>query len=90
MLDTGSIWSVARGLARRVSDYKALLSNCDMPRRNSLDGRGALSEEALEEFSVFFLEVCIDQVKFMEELMDPNRLRARIVLWAPVFGPCSC
>jgi Fic family protein len=47
MLDTGGIWSVARGLARNVSAYKSHLANCDLPRRNDLDGRGNLSEEAL-------------------------------------------
>src|ERR1019366_8555223 len=55
MLDTGAVWSVARGLARSVQEYKRLLSNCDAPRRNDLDGRGALSEEALAEFTHFFL-----------------------------------
>jgi len=82
MLDTGAVWSVARGFARRVSDYKALLANCDRTRRNDLDGRGTLSEEALAEFTQFFLKVCIDQVDFMESLVQPDRLRARILVWA--------
>ncbi len=82
VLDTGAVWSVARGLARSVSEYKALLSNCDLPRRNDLDGRGPLSEEALVEFTRFFLGVCIDQVHFMDSLVQPDRLRARILLWA--------
>jgi Fic family protein len=82
LLDTGAIWSVARGLARSVVEYKRLLANCDLPRRNDLDGRGALSEEALAEFTEFFLTVCIDQVRFMESLVQPDRLRARILLWA--------
>lgn len=64
-LDTGALWSVARGLARRVDDYKAHLAACDLPRRNDLAGRGPLSEEALVEFTKFFLEVCIDQVDFV-------------------------
>ncbi|MGD1094697.1 MAG: Fic family protein [Bryobacteraceae bacterium] len=81
-LDTGAVWSVSRGLARDVQEYKALLANCDQPRRNDLDGRGALSEEALAEFTRFFLTVCIDQVTFMESLVQPGRLRARILLWA--------
>jgi len=80
-LDTGAIWSVARGLARNVQSYKGLLTNCDLPRRNDLDGRGPLSEEALAEFTRFFLQVCIDQVDFMESLAQPDRLRARILLW---------
>jgi len=81
-LDTGGIWSIARGLARNETQYKALLTACDLPRRNDLDGRGNLSEEALAEFTRFFLETCIDQVKFMEELVAPEKLRARILTWA--------
>jgi Fic family protein len=82
ILDTGAVWSVARGLARNVQQYKTLLANCDSTRRNDLDGRGALSEEALAEFTRFFLTVCIDQVDFMESLVQPDRLRARVLVWA--------
>lgn len=81
-LDTGGVWSIARGLARNVEDYKRHLAACDLPRRNDLDGRGHLSEETLAAFTQFFLQVCIDQVKFMEELVQPDRLRARILVWA--------
>lgn len=81
-LDTGAVWSVARGLARNVETYKGNLAACDQTRRNDLDGRGYLSEEALGAFAEFFLRVCIDQVNFMEGLMQPDRLRTRILLWA--------
>ena len=40
-------------------------------RRNHLDGRGHLSEESLAEFTHFFLVSCLDQVDFMERLMQP-------------------
>jgi Fic family protein len=80
-LETGALWSVARGLARRAADYKELLANCDMTRRNDLDGRGPLSEEALVEFSRFFLNTCLDQVAFMEGLVQPEGLRNRILRW---------
>lgn len=81
-LDTGGVWSIARGLARDVGAYKAHLAACDQKRRNDLDGRGNLSEEALTEFTTFFLTACIDQVAFMESLMQPDLLRTRILLWA--------
>jgi Fic family protein len=80
-LDTGGVWSIARGLARNVRSYKSHLAECDHPRRNDLDGRGNLSEEGLASFTRFFLETCLDQVKFMEELVQPDRLRDRILLW---------
>jgi Fic family protein len=80
-LETGAVWSVARGLARNVAAYKSHLAACDLGRRNDLDGRGTLSEEALADFTEFFLRLCLDQVAFMEGLMQPDRLRARIQLW---------
>ena len=80
-LDTGGVWSIARGLARNAHAYKQHLANCDLPRRNDLDGRGHLSEETLAEFTRFFLEICLDQVKFMEDLVQPEKLRTRIKLW---------
>lgn len=80
-LDTGGVWSVARGLARAQAAYKAHLISCDAPRRNDLDGRGVLSEEALAAFTRFFLETCLDQVRFMESLLQPDRLRDRILIW---------
>lgn len=81
-LDTGAVWSVARGLARSVGVYKGHLAACDLTRRNDLDGRGNLSEESLAEFTHFFLTTCIDQVSYMESLMQPGQLRARILIWA--------
>ena len=74
-------WMVSRGLARDEVGYKSRLMACDMGRRNDLDGRGPLSEEALAEFTRFFLTTCIDQVDFMEGLMMPERLLNRVLLW---------
>ena len=81
-LETGAIWSVARGLARSLESYKSHLAACDQPRRNDLDGRGQLSEEALAEFAEFFFGICIDQVDFLEGSVQPDTLRARIRAWA--------
>jgi Fic family protein len=73
-----SLWSVARGLARDVVRYKALLMAADEPRRGDLDGRGSLSEAALVEFCEFFLTTCIDQVEFMASLLQPSELLRRM------------
>lgn len=81
-LDTGGLWSIARGLARKVDDYKGHLAACDLQRRNDLDGRGHLSEESIAAFAEFFLSICLDQVSFMEGLMQPRALRERILRWA--------
>lgn len=80
-LDTGGTWSIARGLARNVEIYKQHLAACDQARQDDRDGRGNLSEVALAEFTQFYLATCIDQVEFMEGLMQPERLRDRILIW---------
>jgi Fic family protein len=80
-LDTGGVWSVARGLARSSQDYKAKLQDCDSSRRGDLDGRGNLSEAALVGFTRYFLTACIDQVEFMEGLVSPDKIRERIISW---------
>jgi Fic family protein len=82
--DTGigtSLWSVSRGLARNDGDYKRLLMAADEPRHDDFDGRGALSEAALTDFCDFFLRVCVDQVEFMESILNPATLLGRIEVW---------
>ena len=80
-LDTGGVWSVARGLGRSADRYRQHLMACDLGRRNDLDGRGNLSEEELARFTAYFLQTCIDQIDFMAGLVEPERLRARIHQW---------
>lgn len=75
------LWSVSRGLARAVDKYKATLAAADQPRRGDLDGRGNLSRQALIGFCNFFFEACIDQVTFMETLLNPSELGRRIRLY---------
>lgn len=75
------LWSVARGLARNVNRYKELLMAADGGRRNDFDGRGNLSQSALTDFCEFFLQVSLDQVKFMESLLEPSELLRRIEIF---------
>ena len=77
----GSIWSVARGLARNSTEYKARLANADAPRQGDFDGRGALSATQLEEFCAFFLRMCNDRVEFMGSLLKPGELLRRMKLY---------
>jgi Fic family protein len=76
-----SLWAVSRGLARNSVEYKALLMAADRPRENDYDGRGSLSERALIQFCEFFLRVSIDQVRFMQAMLDPANLLRRIELY---------
>lgn len=73
-----SLWSVARGLARNVDRYKQLLRAADGPREGDRDGRGNLTQRGLIAFSQFFLEMAVDQIRFMSDLLDPETLLVRM------------
>lgn len=80
-IGAGGLWSVSRGLARGLksrAEYKQEMELADAPRRNDLDGRGNLSLEALNAFTEWFLEVCIDQVEFMSGMFELNNLKKRL------------
>jgi Fic family protein len=73
-----TLWSVSRGLARSIANYKANLMAADEPRQGDLDGRGNLSRKNLIAFCEYFLTQCLDQVRFMELLLAPSLLSDRI------------
>jgi Fic family protein len=79
------LWSISRGLARRVAggvegrgEYKRMMDHADTPRQGDLDGRGNLSQRALAEFVLWFLQVCLDQVRFMSGLFALDTLAQRL------------
>jgi len=75
------LWAISRGLARQVDEYKKMLAAADEPRRGDLDGRGNLTQQGLNQFCNFFLATCVDQVAFMESLLEPAELLRRIEIW---------
>lgn len=75
---TGGLWSPLRGLARNAERYSERLGNADMPRMGDLDGRGNLSERMLVEWIEFFIEVCLDQVRFMSRMLNLPAMHDRL------------
>lgn len=73
-----NLWSLSRGLARRQTEYYAMMANADRPREGDLDGRGQLSLKHYLAFIRFMLDVCLDQIDYMTEAVDPANMRARI------------
>lgn len=79
------LWSVSRGLARGLGsrrDYKEMMDQADSPRRGALDGRGNLSQGALNNFTAWFLRVGLDQVTFMAEQFELATLGERLKHYA--------
>lgn len=74
------LWSISRGLARGLEDrgeYKQMMDHADSPRRGDRDGRGNLSQAALQTFCTWFLQVALDQVTFSAKLFDLGGLEKR-------------
>lgn len=83
------LWSVSRGLSRGLesrTEYKAMMDLADTPRQGDLDGRGNLSLRALNEFVLWFLKVCLDQVTFMSELFEVKALSRRLRIYVERSG----
>jgi len=88
-IDGGGLWSLSRGLAVFRKEYYDRLSNADQERSSSRadDGRCHLSEIALWEFCEFILRTMIDQIAFMERILDLNGLERRIEHYVHVAEP---
>ena len=72
------LWNVSRGLARRRDSYRAYLAAADHSRESDLDGRGNLSDRTLTEFCKFFLEICLDQTEYMNNLLSLGNFLERL------------
>ena len=75
------LWSVSRGLSRGLParpSYKAMMDAADAPRAGDLDGRGNLSLAALVDFVQWFCDVMLDQLGFMTEALQMDRLGSRL------------
>ena len=81
-LGCGGRWRISRGFARKVGDYKRLIETADAPRQGQLDGRGNVSQRALDAWCAFVIERAHDQIRFMRDLLKPALLSARIHAWA--------
>jgi len=78
------LWSISRGLSRGLPGcptYKAMMDAADAPRAGDMDGRGNLSLASLVDFTQWFCEVMLDQVAFMSEQLELDRLGQRLATY---------
>lgn len=75
---TQGIWSPMRGLARQQENYYSHLIVADSDRKGDYDGRGVLSEQGLLDFITFLLKVCLDQIDFMNAMLDIKSFENRL------------
>lgn len=75
---SNGLWSPLRGFARSQEHYYGLLAAADEPRRGDLDGRGNLTEQGLLDWTAYVLDLCLDQVVFMEGLLSLDGMKERM------------
>ncbi|WP_157793112.1 Fic family protein [Bordetella genomosp. 8] len=76
---TNGLWSPMRGLARRHADYYSALAAADATRRNATDGLVNLSSSGLTTWLRFWLDICLDQVRFMSAQLGFQTLEQRYI-----------
>lgn len=72
------LWTVSRGLARDRSAYMRALAGADADREDEYDGRGNLSRRGLTAFCRYFLDTCLDQIRYMGSVLDLEGLEDRV------------
>lgn len=76
-LNRNGLWTVTRAFARNRADYDRNLALADESRLNDYDGRGPLSARRLAEFCAYFLRCCLDQIGYMESVLELELFRQR-------------
>ena len=81
-VDGYGLWTLSRGFARTIDEYKLRLSGADMVRQGSTDGRGILSHRGLEAFQRYFFETCLDQIQYLSGVLDIQSFDMRLKQYA--------
>lgn len=76
-LNRDHLWTVTRAFARDRAEYDKNLDMADEGRNHDYDGRGPLSERGLAAFCEYFLASCLDQIAYMESVLELTDLRQR-------------
>lgn len=73
-INRGNLWSLSRGFSRDKQWYMTNLQSADSP---DVRGRG-FDQAFFADYCLYFLEVCLDQITFMDKILALNRIDARI------------
>lgn len=73
-LNRSNLWSLSRGFSRDKQWYMTNLQSADSP---SSDQNG-FAQDFFADYCLYFLEVCLDQIQFMDKILGLHRIDARI------------
>jgi len=74
-LDALGLFSLTRMIARNQDEYRGTLNLA----AKSASAKNKYKDFGLREFCRFFVSSCINEIRFMKELTDPERLQKRII-----------
>lgn len=73
-INRGNLWSLSRGFSRNKQWYMTNLQSADSPAK----GKKSFDQDFFADYCLYFLEVCLDQIQFMDKILGLNRIDARI------------
>ncbi|MDZ7759540.1 MAG: Fic family protein [Desulfovermiculus sp.] len=73
-VNRSNLWSLSRGFSRDKQWYMVNLRSADSP---NVDCTG-FDQDFFADYCMFFLETCLDQIRFMDRILSLKRIDARI------------
>ena len=73
-INRSNLWSLSRGFSRKKQWYMTNLQSADSPAAD----RKSFDQDFFADYCLYFLEVCLDQIRFMDKILGLNRIDARI------------
>jgi Fic family protein len=73
-INRSNLWSLSRGFSRNKQWYMTNLQSADSPD----EAKRGFDQAFFADYCLFFLEVCLDQIAFMDRILALNRIDARI------------
>ena len=73
-INKSNLWSLSRGFSRDKQRYRTNLQSADAIDRKIR----TFDQDFFADYCAYFLEVCLDQARFMDKILGLNRIDARI------------
>ncbi len=73
-INRSNLWSLSRGFSRDKQWYMTNLKSADAPTEDQKH----FDQDFFADYCLYFLEVCLDQIRFMDKILGLNRIDARI------------
>ena len=73
-INRSNLWSLSRGFSRDKQWYMTNLQSAD----SISEDRTSFDQDFFADYCIYFLEVCLDQIRFMDKILGLNRIDRRI------------